>query len=364
MDKIKIITVDDSSFMQAFYKKVLTALPDVDLVAQPRNGKEGYEAILKYVPDLVFLDVEMPIMNGLEALKKVMKECPVPVVVVSTLTKEGSVTALDAMKSGALDYITKESQINNNAIADDILRAVKTFSTSDFRLRFRNHNPLPASTPKPTVTSISGASSNVQTKYKENFAKQKLAVNSQLILIGVSTGGPATLNKLVSQIQPTRQPILIVQHMPALFTKSLAANLSSICKMQVIEGENGMDMEGGKIYIAPGGMQTNIIGTGTKPRFKVEPSNPKEIYNPGVDVVCRTLSTVVGSRALCIMLTGMGDDGLVGFKQMKKLGAKIISQDESSSIVFGMPKAIIDNDLADEVVSITNLAARINFHTS
>lgn len=321
----------------------------IEIIGTAKNGQEGYDMVKKLRPDIVTLDIEMPIMDGLTCLKKIMKDYPTPVMMVSSLTTEGAESTLTAMELGAVDFIPKElSYVNVNfiKIKEELIRKVKTIvrqQKSKERLAKLRKINKPSSTP--------------------NFTENKLPANGfKAIAIGVSTGGPLSLQKVIPRINsPMNMPIFIVQHMPPKFTKSLADRLNNLSSIEVKEAENDDVIRNGVAYIAPGGYQMKIIKSHNSIKtIKITETPVDTLHKPSVDVMLNSVVEIYNNSVLAIIMTGMGKDGLNAVTKLKGKGGYCIAQDEQSSIVYGMPKAIADAGLADNIVPLEDIVININ----
>lgn len=350
-DKIKIIVVDDSAFMRKSLSIILASDPGIEVIATAKDGLEGVELVKKMKPDLVTLDIEMPRMDGLTALKKIMKENPVPVIMVSSLTTEGADSTLKALELGAVDFIPKEMSfvsVNIVSIKDDLIKKVKAIVKQG-----TIKNRLSGLTGKTTRSAITGRS---------GFRGTLPKIGYKAVALGISTGGPLSLQKLVPKLMHNINcPIFIVQHMPPKFTKSLADRLNSMSSLTVVEAEDNKPVENNTVYIAPGGSHLKVMKNGFGiPKIRISDLPSDTLHRPSVDVMLDSVIDVYGRQTLGVIMTGMGKDGLEGIKKLKALGGHAIAQDEQSCVVYGMPKAIVDNNLADVIVPLEKISETIN----
>lgn len=356
MKKIKVVIVDDSAFMRKAIENMLSGEEDIEIVGTGKNGEEAVELAATLKPDVMTLDIEMPKMDGLTALQKIMASPrPVPIIMVSSLTQEGANTTLKALETGAVDFIPKEKSYGSVGIlkiANELKSKIRRFAGDSMILtRMR----LGRRTAAAGTAGVSpAASSKVPAKTTSQKARKKI------IALGTSTGGPQSLQKVIPLLpEDLGVPILIVQHMPANFTASLAARLDSLSKISVIEAQGGETIQPNVAYIAKGGKQM-ILRRGGK--IELLDEDPNVLHNPSVDVMASSVAEIYGADALGVIMTGMGSDGKKGLTDVKNKGGFIISQDEASSIVYGMPKAVVDAGIADEVVPLEDIAARIVYH--
>lgn len=355
MEQIKVIVVDDSAFMRKSISIMLESDPDIKVIGMAKDGEEGYRLVKELKPDLVTLDIEMPKMDGLTALKKIMEDCPTSVIMLSSLTTEGAEVTLKALEYGAVDFIPKElSFVNINIIKikeeliEKVKEIVKQRKVQDRLRRIQKVN--------------SGLSIPQTKKFNQPFTGDIPNIGYHAIAIGVSTGGPFSLQKVIPKISPKLKiPIFVVQHMPPKFTKSLAERLNSLSQVEVKEAENNELVRKGVVYIAQGGLHMTVeksIGGNEVIKISSQPSNT--LHCPSVDVMIESVVNTYGKYALGIIMTGMGKDGFEGIKILKDLGGYSIAQDESSCVVYGMPKAIVDGGIADVVAPLERIPELIN----
>jgi two-component system, chemotaxis family, protein-glutamate methylesterase/glutaminase len=349
---ISVLIVDDSAFMRKSLSIMLESDPDISIIGTARNGKEGYELAMKLRPDLITLDIEMPVMDGLTALKKIMVDCPTSVIMVSSLTTEGADATIKAMELGAVDFIPKELSfvsVNITKIKEDLIHKVKEITRQKI-LRDRLNRVRAIGNARPALPRI--------TKISQDLPKHIY----RAVAMGISTGGPYTLQKILPLLsEKIAIPIFVVQHMPPKFTKSLAERLDGLSKLEVKEAEEGESVRGGVIYIAPGGshMKLKILSNRSVTiNVTLEPSDT--LHRPSVDVMLESVIEVYGKQTLGVIMTGMGKDGFEGIKSLKNLGGYSIAQDEESCVVYGMPKAIVDGGLADQILPADRIPEMIN----
>ncbi|MDR2488479.1 MAG: chemotaxis response regulator protein-glutamate methylesterase [Desulfovibrio sp.] len=346
---IKVLVVDDSAFVRRSLIALLEKDADIKVVASASNGEESIELARKFDPDVITMDVEMPRMDGLTALQRIMEEKPFPVIMVSSLTQEGAYTTLKALELGALDFIPKfgsAAMPDMVRLESELCAKVKALARRKafMRLAFnrgKSHPKECALAPAPPL----------QTGDR---------VSCEIVSIGVSTGGPPAVQKVLSALPADfPAPILIAQHMPAAFTGPFAERLNSQCALTVKEAESVERLKGGTAYICPGGKHLRLENRGGC-LMGVVTEEPKEaLYKPSANVLMETTGKTLGRKALGVILTGMGSDGLEGTKILKEKGGRAIAQNEASCVVYGMPKAIVDAKLADEIVDIDGMACAI-----
>lgn len=353
---INVVVVDDSAFMRKSLTMMLESDPQIKVVATARDGREGIEKIRQCNPDVITLDIEMPGMDGLTALGIIMKEMPRPVLMVSSLTTEGAKATIDALNLGAVDFIPKELSyvsLNIVKIKEELIGKVKSIAHSkamQFRLqRIKGMRPDRAKNP---LSTASTSTSDVKIPSR----------NFRAMVIGISTGGPFALLQVIPKLSG-KFPlgIVIVQHMPPHFTKSLGERLNSLSEVTVKEAEHGEKVEPGTVLIAPGGSHLTFEKNGTStPRIKIssEPSNT--LYRPCVDIMVSSAVETYNAPLLGLIMTGMGKDGLQGLKLVRQKGGYIIAQNEETCVVYGMPKAVVDAGIADAVVGLDEIPFVLN----
>lgn len=371
MAKIRVLIVDDSFFIRKTLAKLISN-DEIEVIDTATNGLEAVQKVEQLRPDVVTMDIEMPIMDGLTAVKEIMSKTPVPILMVSTLTSEGADSTIEALSNGAIDFIAKKASFNEiSTIRDELVSKILNIAKSSFvtnRIRSRNHlmqmkRALKRGEQVETINSFKSKSVSENTNIKEYKTVQPLlgrkprSTEISVIVIGISTGGPAALQEIIpkfSALIPV--PILIVQHMPPFFTKSLADRLNLKSQLIVKEAEHGEKIMSGKIYIAPGGRQMTI-----NPHLNLVISDePKdELYKPSVNVMTDSVVTVFGNRVLGVMMTGMGHDGGSAFKTLHQKGGYIIVQDPDTCVVAGMTKTVIDMNIANEVVALNEIPTSI-----
>ncbi|RMD51383.1 MAG: chemotaxis response regulator protein-glutamate methylesterase, partial [Ignavibacteria bacterium] len=335
-DKTKILIVDDSAFMRKSLEIMLSEEPSFEIVGKAKDGLDALELVQKLNPDVITMDIEMPRMDGLTAVKKIMDTNPIPIIMISSLTTEGAEATIKAMEYGAVDFIPKEfSFVNMNisSIRDDLIQKIKVFAR---KANYRNRG-------------------NVNHRITKTSVSQKFNGKASAVAIGISTGGPLTLQKIIPSLENISSPIFLVQHMPPNFTKTLAERLDKLTTLKVKEAENGEIVQRGHVYVAPGGKQMHISKNGVGEKIVISDQPADKIHKPSVDVMIESAAEQYQRKLLCIIMTGMGKDGLEGVKYAKEKGAYCVAQDESTSVIYGMPKAIVDNSLADRVLPMQQI---------
>ena len=332
---IKVLIVDDSATARAVLKEILSAAPGIEVVGVAPDAYVARDKVVELRPDVICLDVEMPRMDGVSFLKKLMVHMPTPVVMVSSLTRQGAQVTLDALEAGAVDYVAKpHSNIYDGA--DEI----KSELVEKVRIAARAH--VKRKTP---------------TEIKKIANYTPLAETTQkVIAIGASTGGTEALKEVLMRMPRNSPGIIVVQHMPGTFTKSFAQRLNELCEMSVKEAENGDHVGIGQVLIAPGNYHMVLRRSGA--RYYVEIGEGRNVsgHKPSVDVLFNSVAKSAGRNAIGIILTGMGADGAKGMAAMHDEGAFTIAQDEKSCVVFGMPKVAIEKGGVDHIISLEKIA--------
>ena len=339
---IRTLIVDDSAFMRKLLSDLFTGEKDFVVVDTARNGKEAVEKTKLLRPDLVTLDVEMPIMDGLEALRLIMQETPTPVMMVSSLTKAGADATMRALDLGAVDFIAK----TNGPISSiqDIRQEILAKAREAVRVNVRHlARPQAAPTLPRTVLPFGGAQGT-----------------DKIIAIGTSTGGPRALQEIITRL-PKNLPcgVLIVQHMPPGFTRSLAERLNSLSDVQVKEAEPNEPIRPGWVYIAPGDHHMRVERNGAQKILRLTQDPLIGGHRPAVDPMFDSVAQAYGKQTVAVLLTGMGHDGAQGMKKIKESQGFTIAEDQSTSVVFGMPKSAIELGVVDRVVPLQAVAAEI-----
>lgn len=345
---VKVLIVDDSAFMRNALASMLSSDPEVEVVGKARDGIEAVELVEKLRPDIVTMDVEMPRMDGITALRHIMEKNPVPVIMVSSLTVEGAKVTLDALDLGAVDFIPKnlsDLSINIVKIKGILIDKIKHIARKGIVKR----RISPAAAPKAIEIP---KSMPVRTTGERRI---------NLVSIGASTGGPKALQEIIPKLPkdfPTR--IVIAQHMPPNFTGPFAERLNQLSQITVKEAEEGEPLKNGVAYVAPGRGHMRVKRVrGIETILTISDNKDEFIYRPSVDALMLSVAEFFPGRALGVILTGMGNDGLKGLIELKKTGGRIFAQNEDTCVVYGMPKAVVDTGIADKVLPIEEMAGEI-----
>ncbi|ATP46126.1 chemotaxis response regulator protein-glutamate methylesterase [Pseudomonas putida] len=370
---VKVLVVDDSGFFRRRVSEILSADPTIQVVGTATNGKEAIDQALALKPDVITMDYEMPMMDGITAVRHIMQRCPTPVLMFSSLTHEGARVTLDALDAGAVDYLPKNFEdISRNPEKVKQMLCEKVHTLSRSNRRFGSYNPAPAAAPvttsnshAPTSSFASPASAPARTAPPVRTPAAAPAAHApapkrkpyKLVAIGTSTGGPVALQRVLTQLPANfPAPIVLIQHMPAAFTKAFAERLDKLCKISVKEAEDGDLLRPGLALLAPGGKQMMIDGRGT---VKILPGDERLNYKPCVDITFGSAAKSYGDKVLSVVLTGMGADGREGARLLKQGGSTVWAQDEASCVIYGMPMAIVKANLADAVYSLDEIGKHL-----
>jgi two-component system, chemotaxis family, protein-glutamate methylesterase/glutaminase len=360
-DRIRVMVVDDSVVIRRLVTQALEQDPMIEVVGTASNGAIGLQRIPQFNPDVITLDIEMPDMNGLEMLRRIRREYPhLRVVMFSTLTERGAAITLEALTLGADDYVAKvsnEGSLDRSMarLREEMIPKIKQF----FRTAGQSAPPTPPAQAYVPAVPIAGA----------RPIAPGLMLRPKAIVIGVSTGGPTALGAILPSFPASFPlPILLVQHMPPLFTRLLAERLNASCQLTVAEASEGDAVEPGKLLIAPGDFHMKVASKGGVARVCLDQSPRQNSCRPAVDALFASAAEFYGGGVLAVVLTGMGQDGLHGARLLKARGARVVVQDEASSVVWGMPGAVVNAGLADrvlpldalvpEILSVTGIAGR------
>ncbi|MCW1243963.1 chemotaxis response regulator protein-glutamate methylesterase [Pseudomonas sp. SAICEU22] len=368
---VKVLVVDDSGFFRRRVSEILSADTSIQVVGTATNGKEAIDQALALKPDVITMDYEMPMMDGITAVRHIMQRCPTPVLMFSSLTHEGARVTLDALDAGAVDFLPKNFEdISRNPDKVRQLLCEKVHSISRSNRRASAYSaPAPAPTAAPAPAPSASNSFNpapVRSAPAPAPARPAPASPSspapkrkayKLVAIGTSTGGPVALQRVLTQLPANfPAPIVLIQHMPAAFTKAFAERLDKLCRISVKEAEDGDILRPGLALLAPGGKQMMIDGRGA---VKILPGDERLNYKPCVDITFGSAAKSYGDKVLAVVLTGMGADGREGARLLKQGGSAIWAQDEASCVIYGMPMAIVKADLADAVYSLDDMGKHL-----
>lgn len=357
--KIKVMLVDDSAVVRQVLTALLTKDSSIEVIASAPDPIFAMDKMNSNWPDVVVLDVEMPRMDGITFLKQIMTIRPTPVIICSTLTEKGAATSVQALAAGAVAIVTKPKAGLKNFLemdAGDIVQAVKAAAGANLR-PFRNLNV--ASTNTASIPPVKIKIDEVMPVLNASLTSAMAVTTDKLVAIGTSTGGTQALEVVLKKLARTAPGIVIVQHMPEKFTEAFADRLNKICEMEVLEAKNGDRVIPGRALIAPGGRHMQVKRSGAQYHVEIIDAPPVNRHRPSVDVLFRSVAKCAGKNALGIIMTGMGDDGALGMRDMHDAGAETIAQDEKSCVVYGMPKEAVKLGAVDKIVPLDVIASLI-----
>ncbi len=332
--RLKVLIVDDSAFFRNRIAGVLANAPDFEVIGSAVNGQEAVDKALTLRPDVITMDVEMPVVDGITAVRRIMSEAPTRILMFSALTREGARETLEALEAGALDFLPKEMKVSEREAANEQLLE---------RLRAVGRARVPVA---------KAATAGYRTVAVRPMAGGR-ELHPSLVAIGASTGGPVALRQVLTALpRHFALPVVVAVHMPGSFTKAYAERLNAVCAVGVREALDRDPLKPGQVLIAPGGRQMTVERGPAGHHVRVTDALPGQIYHPSVDLLFSSVASSFGGKALAIIMTGMGSDGLNGAKALKSAGSAVWSQDEKSCVVYGMPQAVARAGLSDRVVSL------------
>lgn len=379
---IQVLVVDDSSFFRRRVSEIVNQDPELEVIGVAVNGKEAVKMAAELKPHVITMDIEMPVMDGITAVREIMANNPIPILMFSSLTHDGAKATLDALDAGALDFLPKRfediatnkdeairllqqriRELGRRRIYKPLSRAGATAVPASPRAGLSSTSPTLGSSTlgrSPASGLASSASRNSPTVSTPASAIRASGKQYKALLIGTSTGGPVALQKILTQFPASYpHPILLIQHMPAAFTPAFATRLNGLCQIEVKEAENGDQLKAGCAYLAPGGMQMMVERTGSISRLKVLAGSSDMNYKPSVDITFASASKAFNADVLAVVLTGMGADGREGARMLKTSGSTIWAQDEASCVVYGMPQAVAVAGLSTHSISLDQMAEAI-----
>jgi len=373
---VSVLVVDDSAFFRKRLTEILTASGQIRVVGAASNGREGVELAARLRPDVITMDYEMPVMNGISAVRAIMENHPVPVLMFSSLTYEGARVTLDALEAGAVDFLPKNfeeiarsSSELQKILIDRVLDVARSRPGSrpaaapvpvpESRQRpataSATARPRPVVRPEPATAPAPAPVATPRRPVRRGAGKHYSVVG-----IGTSTGGPVALQRVLTALPASfPAPLVLVQHMPASFTPAFAERLNKLCQIEVRQAEDGDLLRPGLALLAPGGRQMMIENRGGQARARILPGDERLNYKPSVDVTFGSLARSFPGKTLGVILTGMGADGREGCRMMKQSGSDVWSQDEKTSVIYGMPMAVARAGLSDEILALDDIGPRL-----
>ncbi len=334
---VKVLIVDDSAFFRRRLTEIINADSRLEVIATAADGQQAVNLVSLHRPDVITMDLEMPVMDGIAAVRQIMRRRPTPVLMLSTWTTEGAKATLDALEAGAMDFLPKRFE----DLTDDRQKLCE-------RIYFLATNARPHATPL--------QSNNLPSKQIKTDTGKTL----DLVVIGTSTGGPVALQKVLTQLPASfPYPLILLQHMPATFTPSFAERLNSQCHIRVKQADNNDTLQAGTAYLAPGGNQLFVKGRPGRLYLHIERGDETETYRPCIDITLSSISKICPATTLTIILTGMGADGCEGSKKMHAQGGAVWAQDQQSSTIYGMPMAVAKAGVVDKILGLSDIGPQL-----
>ncbi|WP_103103002.1 chemotaxis response regulator protein-glutamate methylesterase [Pseudomonas sp. LFM046] len=360
---VKVLVVDDSGFFRRRVSEILSSDPNIQVVGTATNGREAIDQALALKPDVITMDYEMPMMDGITAVRHIMQRCPTPVMMFSSLTHEGARVTLDALDAGAVDFLPKNFEdISRTPEKVKQLLCEKVHSIARSNRRYSSFSATPhpapaaaASAPARPFPAPAQPSHPTPAAPAPSAAPKRKAY--RLVAIGTSTGGPVALQRVLTQLPANfPAPLVLIQHMPAAFTKAFAERLDKLCRISVKEAEDGDVLRPGLALLAPGGKQMMVDGRGV---VRILPGDERLNYKPCVDITFGSAAKAYTDKVLAVVLTGMGADGREGARLLKQGGSQVWAQDEASCVIYGMPMAVVKANLADAVYGLDDIGRHL-----
>lgn len=363
---IKVLVVDDSSFFRRRLTEILAADPELEVVDTANNGQQAIEKAIALKPDVITMDIEMPVMDGITAVREIMRQQRTPILMFSSLTHEGAKATLDALDAGAVDFLPKKFE-DIARDKDDAVALLRQRVKAVARKRAASRASV---LPRSSLTRSSFERPKLSERMRESTAPARPASSGsfkasgkkyKLVMIGTSTGGPVALQRIITALPASFPlPIVLIQHMPAAFTGAFATRLNGLSKITVKEAQDNDVLKAGVAYLAPGGKQMLIEGSDSQPKLRIKEDNsPRITFKPSVDITFGSAGRVFKDQVLALILTGMGADGREGARLLKQHGARIWAQDEASCVVYGMPQAVAAAGLMDVEISLADAASNL-----
>jgi len=335
---VRVLIVDDSGFFRRRVSEILSEDPLIEVVGFAVDGKDAISKVKELKPNVVTMDIEMPLMDGITATREIMSQCPLPILMFSSLTTDGAKATLDALEAGAVDFLK-----DRNEAKKLLCERVKAVVRSRVKVTPKSKNNISVATQLNKVKKI----------HKPGKIK--------LLAIGTSTGGPVALQQVLTQLPANFPvPIILVQHMPSTFTLAFSQRLDKLCAIHVKQADDGDVLQPGTAYLAPGGKQMLLTGNNTRPKIRIKDGDQGLTYKPSVDVTFASVAGIYPAETLAIILTGMGADGRKGSVLLNQKGSTIWAQDEASCVVYGMPAAVAEAGILDKVLSLSDIGHSIN----
>ncbi|MDH4870416.1 chemotaxis response regulator protein-glutamate methylesterase [Pseudomonas sp. BN515] len=363
---VKVLVVDDSGFFRRRVSEILSSDPNIHVVGTATNGREAIDQALALKPDVITMDYEMPMMDGITAVRHIMQRCPTPVLMFSSLTHEGARVTLDALDAGAVDFLPKNFEDISRTPekvkqllcekVHSIARSNRRYSSFSAPAHSAHPSPAPASSAPARPAHVPAQPSHAAPAAPASSAAPKRKAY-RLVAIGTSTGGPVALQRVLTQLPANfPAPLVLIQHMPAAFTKAFAERLDKLCRISVKEAEDGDVLRPGLALLAPGGKQMMVDARGL---VRILPGDERLNYKPCVDITFGSAAKSYNDKVLAVVLTGMGADGREGARLLKQGGSQVWAQDEASCVIYGMPMAVVKANLADAVYGLDDIGRHL-----
>lgn len=359
---VRVLIVDDSGFFRRRVSEMLATDPRIEVVGTAANGRDAIKMTQELKPSVITMDIEMPVMDGITAVRRIMSIQPTPILMFSSLTHEGAQSTFEALEAGAIDYLPKNfDELSNKRDEVTKILCSRVWSIGIRKLPMQPRKPAASSTGalaanKPAARSVSSSTAPVSSR----TAPSSILGKVKLLAIGASTGGPVALQEVLTSLPANLPvPIVLVQHMPGSFTDAFAKRLNQLSKISIREAKDGDLLKPGLALLAPGGKQMTIEGRGDVLRIRIRESEASQTYKPCVDVTFTSIAKAVPASTLAIILTGMGADGREGAKLLKKSGSTIWAQDEETSVIYGMPMAIAEAGIAEKILPLQSISSQI-----
>jgi two-component system chemotaxis response regulator CheB len=344
--RLKVLIVDDSAFFRKRIEEVLSSAPDCEVIGTAVNGQEAVEKAKKLRPDVITMDVEMPVVDGINAVRQIMSQAPTRILMFSALTREGARETLEALEAGALDFLPKDTKVTDRDSANEQLLAC---------VRAVGRARAPAARSPGTTARVTPVRSS-----RVSSAVAEREIHPAVVAIGASTGGPVALRQVLTTLpRHFPLPVVVAVHMPGSFTQAYAERLNSACAVEVKEARDRDRLKPGQVLLAPGGRQMTVERVPGGHQVRVSDALPGQIYHPSVDLLFSSVASCFSDKGLAIVMTGMGADGLKGARELKAGGSFLWSQDEKSCVVYGMPQAVERAGLSDRVLGLDDIGPQL-----
>lgn len=354
---VRVLIVDDSGFFRRRLTEMLNADPRLEVVGAAANGAEAVEQVAKLKPDVVTMDIEMPVMDGIAATRRIMTATPTPILMFSSLTTDGAKATLDALDAGAVDYLPKKFE----DISRDQDEAKRQLCERVYSIGSNKRAARPSRPVTTTATARPAAVAAAPVRPAASVMPAARRGQYRLVAIGTSTGGPVALQQVLTKLPGNFPlPLVLIQHMPGTFTPAFAQRLNQQCAIEVREAKDGDELKPGLALLAPGGKQMVLDQRAGRTTVRITESDPGQNYKPSVDVTFSSVARIFPGQVLAVVLTGMGADGREGARLLRQGGSNIWAQDEASCVVYGMPAAIVDAGLADAVLPLSEIGTAIS----